>query len=84
MKENRRGGHTISRLTAHVVWTTKYRYHVLEGEIKQRCRAIIRQTCEAEDVRILKGVVSRDHVHIHIEYAPSKALSDIIKRLKGR
>ncbi len=84
MKENRRGGHTISRLTANVVWTTKYRYHVLEGEIKQRCRAIIRQTCEAEDVRILKGVVSRDHVHIHIEYVPSKALSDIIKRLKGR
>lgn len=63
MKENRRGGHTVSCLTAHIVWVTKYRYHVLEGEIKERCRAIIRQTCESEDVRILKGVVSRDHVH---------------------
>lgn len=84
MKENRRGGHTVSRLTAHIVWVTKYRYHVLEGEIKERCRAIIRQTCESEDVRILKGVVSRDHVHIHIEYPPSKSLSDLVKRFKGR
>lgn len=84
MKENRRAGHTISRLTAHIVWTTKYRYHVLEGEIKERCRTIIRQTCESEDVRILKGVVSRDHVHMHIEYAPPKSLSDIVKRIKGR
>ena len=61
-----------------------YRYHVLEGEIKQRCRDIIRQTCDAEDVRILKGVVSKDHVHIHIEYPPSKSLSELVKRFKGR
>ncbi len=84
MKENRHGGHTVTRLTAHIVWVTKYRYHVLEGEIKQRCRDIIRQTCDAEDVRILKGVVSKDHVHIHIEYPPSKSLSELVKRFKGR
>jgi putative transposase len=42
------------------------------------------QICDAEDAGILKGVVSKDHVHIHIEYPPSKALSDLVKRLKGR
>ena len=61
-----------------------YRYHVLEGEIKQRCRDIIRQTCDAEDVRILKGVESLDDVHRHIEYPPSKSLSELVKRFKGR
>lgn len=45
---------------------------------------MIVQICDTEDVRILKGVVSKDHVHIHIEYPPSKALSDLVKRLKGR
>ena len=84
MKENRKSGHTTTRLTAHVVWVTKYRYHVLEGEIKVRCRDLIVQICDAEDIRILKGVVSKDHVHMHIEYPPKSALSNIIKRLKGR
>ena len=73
-----------TRLTAHVVWVTKYRYHVLEGDIKVRCRDLIMQICDAEDVRILKGVVSCDHVHMHIEYAPRLVLSDLVKRLKGR
>ena len=84
MIENRKSSHTTTRLTAHVVWVTKYRYHVLEGDIKIRCRDLIVQICDAEDVRILKGVVSKDHVHMHIEYAPRLALSDLVKRLKGR
>ncbi len=42
------------------------------------------QVCDAEDVRILKGVVSRDHVHMHIEYPPKMALAELLKRLKGR
>jgi putative transposase len=84
MKENRHSSHTVSRLTVHLVWVTKYRYHVLEGEIKVRCRDLLRQVCEAEDVRILKGVVSKDHVHMHVEYPPKLAVSDLMKRLKGR
>ena len=84
MRENRKGLHTVSRLTAHIVWVTKYRYHVLEGDIKVRCRDLLSQICDAEDVRILKGVVSKDHVQMHIEYPPKIAIADLVKRLKGR
>lgn len=35
-------------------------------------------------MRILKGVVSVDHVHVHVEYPPKLAISDLVKRLKGR
>jgi putative transposase len=82
--KQRHNGHTVSRLTAHIVWVTKYRYKVLEGELKIRCRTLIKQICEAEDVVILSGVVSSDHVHLHIEYLPSKTISDVVKKLKGR
>lgn len=84
MKENRHSSHSVTRLTAHVVWVTKYRYEVLTGDIKARCRDLLVQICDAEDVRILKGVVSKDHVHMHIEYPPKAALSDLVKRMKGR
>jgi putative transposase len=84
MKDNRYGSHSVTRLTAHIVWVTKYRYPVLRGDIQKRCRELLIQICDAEDVRILKGVVSKDHVHMHIEYQPSKSISDLVKRFKGR
>ena len=84
MKEQRQNSHSVTRVTAHLVWVTKDRYHVLQGDIKVRCRELIIQICDAEDVKILKGVVSKDHVHMHIEYPPSKSISDLVKRFKGR
>jgi putative transposase len=84
MDFQRTNGHSVSRLTAHVVWVTKYRYPVLEGDIKMRCRTILIQVCEAEDIQILKGVVSKDHIHMHIEYRPSQDISTIVKSLKGQ
>ena len=80
----RNGNHTISQIQVHIVWVTKYRYGVLKGDIQKRCREVIIQICDAEDIRILKGVVSKDHVHMHIEYPPKKSVSDIVKKLKGR
>ena len=80
----RHGSHTVSRLTAHLVWVTKYRYQVLRGDIQIRCRDLIRQISDAEDVKILKGVVSKDHIHLHIEYPPKRSVSDIVKAMKGR
>ena len=84
MRSQRTGHHTVSRLTVHIVWSTKYRYPVLVGEIKPRCRELLLQICRAEDVRVLKGVVSKDHVHMHVEYPPKLAISDLVKRMKGR
>lgn len=37
-----------------------------------------------EDVQILKGVVSKDHVHMHIEYPTKLSISDLVKKLKER
>jgi putative transposase len=84
MNYQRSNGHTVSRLTVHIVWATKYRYPVLKGDIQVRCRDILRQICDAEDIIILKGVVSKDHVHMHLNYLPSKSVSEIVKKLKGR
>jgi putative transposase len=36
------------------------------------------------DIRILKGVISSDHVHMLISYPPKLSVSEIVKRLKGR
>jgi len=76
--ETRYSSHTVTRLTVHLVWVTKYRYKVLGGEIQKRCRELIIQICDTEDIRILKGVVSKDHVLVHIEYPPSKSIGELM------
>lgn len=76
--------HSVSRMTVHLVWVTKYRYPVLQGDLQKRTRDLIVQICDSENVHILKGVVSKDHVHIHVEYRPSLSISVLMKKLKGR
>jgi putative transposase len=82
--EQRHNSHSVSSLQVHIVWITKYRYQVLTGDIQLRCRDIIRQVCNSLDIQILKGVVSKDHIHLHISYPPQLSISEIVKRLKGR
>jgi len=70
------------------VWVTKYRYKVLVGEVAERMRELVRQTCETFEIRIVRGVVnvkvSKDHVHILVSSPPEMAPSEIMRRIKGR
>ena len=81
---NRHGTHSATRLTVHLVWVTKYRYHVLKGDVQRRCRELLIQICNAQDIIILKGAIGKDHVHMHVEYPPKASVSEIMKALKGR
>ena len=80
----RYGSHTAYNIEYHFVWVTKYRYKVLKGDVAVRLRELIRQTCEAFEIRILSGVVSQDHVHILVSAPPTLAPSEIMRRIKGR
>lgn len=55
----------------------------MKGDIQNRCRERVIQICDVEDVRILKGGVSKDRIHMHVEPPPKLSLSDLVKRLKG-
>lgn len=84
MQNLRKGGHTVHQMHVHLVWSTKYRYPILKGDVQIRCRDLIRQTCDSLDIQIMKGVVSKDHIHLHLSYPPKLSVSDMVKRLKGR
>ena len=80
----RYGSHTAYVIEYHFVWVTKYRYKVLKGDVGVRVRELVRETCTAFEIEILKGVVSLDHVHILVSAPPNKAPSEIMRRIKGR
>ena len=68
----------------HIVWATKYRYKVLQGDIRERARTIIKQTCAELGVEIVDGVLAKDHVHMFLSVPPKHSISDVMQRIKGR
>ena len=83
MKEYRRGAHTVYEIHLQVVWTTKYRKPVLTGEVALRVRDLVREICGEHDIKIMKGHVSKDHVHLLVSIPPQVTISRMMQGLKG-
>lgn len=84
MVDYQTGGHSVYSIKYHFVWVTKYRYHVLHGEIAERAREVIRQCCMAREITIIKGSVGKDHVHLLVSGPPTLSPSKIVQYIKGR
>lgn len=84
MVEYRTSAHAIYDIKYHIVWITKYRFKVLRGRVAERARDLIRQTCEARGITIIRGAVSPDHVHMLVSAPPSMAPAKIVQYIKGR
>lgn len=84
MERYTKGSHTLYHHRYHLVWITKYRYRAMRGELQKRVRSIISQVAEELGVKILNGVVSSDHIHLFVSIPPHLAVSEFVKRAKGR
>ena len=84
MADYKKGSHTVYDIKYHFVWITKYRYPVLTGAVALRARELLRQGCEANNLRILKGSVGKDHIHVLLSCPTTMAPSEIAQKLKGR
>ena len=78
------GKHCVFYHRFHIVWSTKYRYKVLTGDLRLRVREIIRQVCAENGVDIIRGVLSSDHIHMFVWVPPKLAISDLVRKMKGR
>lgn len=60
------GSHCVFYHRYHIVWSTKPRYKVLQGDIWLRVHDICHQVCHERGVDIIRGVLSADHVHMFV------------------
>jgi putative transposase len=84
MTEYRHGAHTVFRIHLHLVWVTKYRKPVMTGEVGTRLRELIREICGNQEVTIIKGHISKDHVHLFVSIPPQVTISRLLQMLKGK
>ncbi len=84
MQLYRKTSHTTFDLKYHLVWITKYRKPILEGKVAYRVRELIREVCDSHNIQIIRGHVSKDHIHIFISMPPQISVSKIAQYLKGK
>ena len=84
MENYRTSAHTRFDIKYHFVWTTKYRKSVLTGPVGIRLRELVREVCRTNEIEILQGHVSRDHVHILVSAPPNMSASKIMQYVKGK
>lgn len=54
------------------------------GVVAERVRELLRGICKEKEVEILKGHVSKDHVHLFVSVPPHLAISKLVQYLKGK
>lgn len=75
--------HSVTKLVAHLIFTTKYRKKVLDGSMILQLRDILEKACEGLECTVLEMDGEADHVHILLEYPPKLAISTIVNNLKS-
>ena len=80
----RKSSHVQYDIEYHIVWTTKYRYKVLNGKVAERARVLIRQCCNSMNVTIVKGSIGKEHIHLLVSCPPSLSVSKLVQQLKGK
>ena len=84
MQNYRKTSHTTYDCKYPIVWITKYRKKVLSGEVGKRVRELVRGICKQNDVEILRGHVSQDHIHLFVSVPPHLAIGKLVQSLKGK
>ncbi len=84
MENYRKTTHSVYDLKYHLVWITKYRKPVFFGDVAIRLRELIREICKSLDIEIIKGHVSKDHVHLFVSVPPQLSISKVVGRIKGK
>ena len=76
--------HVVYKCDYHLVWTPKYRFRVLFGEVKALVENDLRMLCEWKGVEILEMNVQIDHVHVVCSVPPKVSISALMGTLKGK
>lgn len=84
MEKYRKSAHTVYDLKYHFVWCPKYRYSVLEGDLRERLKELIGHVCESMNILLVEGDICEDHVNLCLSVPPRYAPSEVMKAIKGK
>ena len=84
MSRFRKLSQTLWYCQYHIVWVPKYRFRVLEGEIRAEAEECIRTFSSQLKCEIVELNVQNDHVHLLVFIPPKISVSSYVGTIKGR
>ena len=75
---------TIWYCQYHIIWTPKYRYRIMAGQIADEVNNCIRAFSEQQKCEIIELNVRIDHVHLLAMVPPKISISNYVGTIKGR
>jgi putative transposase len=68
---------------AHLIFVTKYRRNVFDGDAIDRLKAHFVRVCADFEATLVEMNGEADHVHLLVEYPPKVSISALVRSLKG-
>lgn len=79
----RHGRHCVSQLHVQLVFVTKYRDRIFDGDAINRLRAIFAKVCTDFESQLVEMDGEDNHVHLLVNYPPKHSISALVNSLKG-
>ncbi len=83
LKDYLRKRHSVSKLVVHLVFTTKYRRKLFDGDMIQQLRDAFESACTKLECNLIEMDGEQDHVHLLVAYPPKLAISIMVNNLKS-
>jgi putative transposase len=79
----RHGRHCVFALHVHLVFVTKYRRKVFDGDAIARLKTIFENVCKDFESQLVQVDGESEHVHLLVNYPPKHSVSTLVNSLKG-
>lgn len=74
--------HKKFKLLCHMIFSTKYRRNIFQGDYREFVRNLIHQK-KFEEFEIEEVETDKDHIHFLISYTPDIALNRVVQNIKS-
>jgi putative transposase len=79
----RHGRHCVFALHVHLVFVTKYRRCILDGQALATLRHIFSKVCMDFESPLIQMDGASNHVHLLVNYPPKVSVSSLVNSFKG-
>ena len=83
MQDIRTGRHCVFAMHVHLIFVTKYRRKIFDGDAIDHLRKHFDRVCKDFESTLAEMNGEHDHVHLLVEYPPKVSVSSLVRSLKG-
>ena len=79
----KRAAHAAYDTAYHLVWSPKYRKHILKDALATRVEQMFQEIADSYDITIDEMEVSPDHVHVFCSFPPRYSIAQVVGMFKS-